>query len=130
MRIQPINDLSLCFSRLSEDPRLIEPMRQLMGDAPVLMEEKLNYKQPLPRRIGGLSKRWEEDRVVIHNDWAYYRSQGYPTSILSSTIAIDECSQRNGPLHVWPGSHREHIEHEPSPLGQQVKASFFDSEDQ
>ncbi|MDE2798118.1 MAG: phytanoyl-CoA dioxygenase family protein, partial [Gemmatimonadota bacterium] len=47
-KIQPINDLSLFLAGVSADERLIGPMRQLMGDEPILMEEKLNYKEPLP----------------------------------------------------------------------------------
>ena len=39
-KIQPINDLSLYLSKVSEDPRLVEPMRTLMNEEPVLMEEK------------------------------------------------------------------------------------------
>ena len=49
-KIQPVNDLSLAFSKAIADERIVAPLRQLMGEEPVLMEEKLNYKQPLPRR--------------------------------------------------------------------------------
>ena len=31
-KIQPINDLSLYLSKVSEDPRLVEPMRTLMNE--------------------------------------------------------------------------------------------------
>src|SRR5581483_10702192 len=52
-KIQPINDLSDYLTEVSNDPRLIGPMRRIMGHEPILMEEKLNYKQPLPQRIEG-----------------------------------------------------------------------------
>lgn len=42
-KVQPVNDLSAIITRLSVDPRLVAPMADLMGDDPVLMEEKLNY---------------------------------------------------------------------------------------
>ena len=53
-KIQPINDLSLYLSGIAADERLISPMRRLMDDEPVLMEEKLNYKEPLPNPLVGL----------------------------------------------------------------------------
>src|ERR1700730_9182133 len=81
-KIQPINDLSLYLTRVSEDERLLGPMRQIMQSEPVLMEEKLNYKQPLTERIEGLEIRKGDDRFPIHNDWAYYSAQDYPQEIL------------------------------------------------
>lgn len=125
-KIQPINDLSLYLSQISADSRLIEPMIQIMGCAPVLMEEKLNCKQPLESVIEGLDIRKGDDRFPIHNDWAYYTAQNYPQDILSSAISIDECTTENGPLHVWPGSHKTHLEHEICSIGLQVKPGLID----
>ena len=110
-KIQPVNDLSLFLSQVSEDPRLLNPMRAIMGCDPLLMEEKLNYKQPLPERVEGVPISEGEDAFVIHNDWAHYRGNGYPQDILSSAISMDACTPDNGPLHVWPGSHHTHIDH-------------------
>src|SRR2546430_15375316 len=45
LKLQPVKDLSLCFERLTNDYRLLDPMRQILGSEPILMEEKLNYKQ-------------------------------------------------------------------------------------
>src|SRR5436309_15656350 len=39
-KVQPINDLSNLLGAVSEDERLVGPLRQLMGHEPVLMEEK------------------------------------------------------------------------------------------
>jgi len=125
-KIQPINDLSDYLAEVSNDPRLIQPMRQIMGHEPVLMEEKLNYKQPLPRRVEGVEIRPTDDRFPVHNDWAYYRAQDYPQDILSSAISMDDSAVESGPLHVWPGSHREHLEHDSVPLGLQVKEGLID----
>jgi ectoine hydroxylase-related dioxygenase (phytanoyl-CoA dioxygenase family) len=44
-----------------------------------------------------------------------YREQGYPQSTLSTALVVDDCTPEHGPLHVWPGSHAEHVEHEPTP---------------
>ncbi len=112
-KIQPINDLSIYLSRISEDPRLIEPMRIIMGDEPELLEEKLNYKQTLPQRIEGLEvSENSDDRFPIHHDWAYYRHEGYPQTVISSAISLDTCAEDSGPMHVWPGSHRQDFGHD------------------
>jgi ectoine hydroxylase-related dioxygenase (phytanoyl-CoA dioxygenase family) len=128
-KIQPINDLSDYMAEISNDPRLIVPMQQIMGHEPILMEEKLNYKQPLPQRIEGIEIRPTDDRFPVHNDWAYYRAQDYPQDILSSAISLDDSTVESGPIHVWPGSHREHLEHEQVPIGLQVEPGLIDFED-
>lgn len=125
-KIQPVNDLSLTFSGLAADERLGGPLSQLMGEPAVLMEEKLNYKQPLPEPVSGVPIRQLDDWFPVHNDWAYYRAQDYPQDILSSAVAIDACTPDNGPIRVWPGSHREHLEHERIENGLQVKPGLVD----
>jgi len=125
-KIQPVNDLSPYLAEVSNDPRLLQPMRQIMGHEPILMEEKLNYKQPLPVRIEGLPIHPNDDRFPVHNDWAYYRSQNYPQDILSSAISLDDCPPESGPIHVWPGTHHQHLEHQPVDIGLQVSPDAVD----
>jgi len=125
-KIQPVNDLSPYLAEISHDPRLLQPLRQIMGHEPILMEEKLNYKQPLPVRIEGLPIHPLDDRFPVHNDWAYYRSQNYPQDILSSAISLDNCPPESGPIHVWPGTHRHHLEHHPVDIGLQVSPDAVD----
>ncbi|MCC2672571.1 MAG: phytanoyl-CoA dioxygenase, partial [Armatimonadetes bacterium] len=127
-KIQPINDLSDYLTEVSHDPRLLQPMRQIMGHEPILMEEKLNYKQPLPERVGGIAVRPLDDRFPVHNDWAYYRVQNYPQDILSSAISLDDCPPESGPIRVWPGSHVRHLEHEAVDIGLQVERGLIDFE--
>ena len=128
-KIQPINDLSLYLSKVSEDPRLIEPMRTLMNEEPVLMEEKLNYKQPMQELAFDfqIQPRYT-DRFPVHNDWAYYQAQNYPQAIISSAITLDDCPAESGPIHIWPGSHKQHLEHESIDIGLQVKKDLLDFE--
>lgn len=106
-KVQPVNDLSPVIAALSSDPRLIDPMRRLMGDEPVLMEEKLNFKQQVP--TDGLDfsfiHRTIGEAFPLHHDWGYYRTQGYPEDTISSAIALDDCAGK-GPIRVIPGSHR------------------------
>tara|TARA_B100000809_G_C15065074_1_gene503882 strand:+ start:213 stop:1061 length:849 start_codon:yes stop_codon:yes gene_type:complete len=125
-KIQPINDMSLLFSRVSADERILGPMREIMGEDPVLMEEKLNYKQPLPEAVDGFELRDMEDSFPIHNDWAYYCAQDYPQTILSSALLLDDCTPANGPLRIWPGSHKKHLEHETVDYGLQVLPHLVD----
>ena len=128
-KIQPINDLSLYLSQISADSRLLDPMRALMNEEPILMEEKLNYKQPLPGLSFGFeTKPRDTDRFPVHNDWAYYRAQNYPQGIISSAITLDDCPAESGPIHIWPGSHKQHLEHESIDIGLQVKKGLLDFE--
>jgi ectoine hydroxylase-related dioxygenase (phytanoyl-CoA dioxygenase family) len=111
---KPVNDLSLVFAEAMADERIEGAIRQLVDDDPALIEEKLNYKQPiLP--VEGLAVREDDDGFPVHNDWTYYREQGYPRSTLSTALLVDDFTVENGPLHVWPGTHTDHIEHEPTP---------------
>ncbi|MDA0991411.1 MAG: phytanoyl-CoA dioxygenase family protein [Verrucomicrobia bacterium] len=130
-KIQPIIDLSAYLADVSYDERLIAPMRQIMNDEPILMEEKLNYKQPLPDQV---DSEWvlfnsAEDGFPIHNDWAYYKRQNYPQNILSSAISMDACTADSGPMRVWPGSHTKHREHDLIPgFGLEVQPGLIDRE--
>lgn len=106
-KVQPVNDMSPVIASVSSDPRIIDPMRELMDDEPVLMEEKLNYKQvvPCPRSsLDFLPVHELKDEFRLHHDWGYYVQQGYPSNTLSSAVALDDCLGR-GPLRVIPGSH-------------------------
>ena len=111
-KIQPINDLDDRLAAIATDERLLGPLRQLMGDEPILMEEKLNPKHTLDTRgldlsvLAGSSFNREIglEGFHLHHDWGYYRQQGYPENTLSSAVAIDTCADR-GPLRVIPGSH-------------------------
>lgn len=126
-KIQPINDLSLYLADVSADERFLGPMRTVMGDEPILMEEKLNYKQPLPEPVSGIEMTGRpSDRFPIHSDWAYYQAQNYPQSIISSAIAIDDCTEDSGPLHIWPGTHREHLPHDRVDIGLEVQPGLID----
>ena len=125
-KIQPINDLSLAFTQAAADERLTGPLRELMDDDPVLMEEKINYKQPLPQKVEGLPIRPMDDNFPVHNDWAYYKAQNYPQTVLSSALILDDCTPDNGPLRIWPGSHKSYLEHESMENGLQVKEGLID----
>ena len=125
-KIQPINDLSLVLSEASNDERFVGPLRQIMGEEPVLMEEKLNLKEPLHNPVPEIDVPQAEDGFPVHSDWAYYKAQNYPQTIISSAISMDECTVDCGPLHIWPGSHKEHLEHYSMENGLQVLPELVD----
>jgi hypothetical protein len=128
-KIQPINDLSLYLAQISNDERFLGPMRTVMGDEPILMEEKLNYKEPLPDPVSGFDVGPRpSDRFPIHSDWAYYQAQNYPKSVLSSAIALDDCTEDSGPLHIWPGTHKEHLPHDKVEIGLEVQPGLIDAD--
>jgi hypothetical protein len=115
-KVQPVNDLSVTMVSLSSDPKLVGPMSELMDDEPVLMEEKLNYKQvvDLSGQEIDLQPKRESDEVLdvawqLHHDLGYYRYNGYPQTTMSSAIALDDCEGR-GPIRVLPGSHLLEVE--------------------
>ncbi|MHB8718501.1 MAG: phytanoyl-CoA dioxygenase family protein [Candidatus Dormibacteria bacterium] len=101
-KIQPVNDLSPELDRLCHDERLLAPLRQLLGAEPIVMEEKLNYKQliDVPLRAGR-----DGDNFEYHHDHAYFRQQGYPEETLTVGIMVDGTMPQNGPMRMIPGSH-------------------------
>jgi ectoine hydroxylase-related dioxygenase (phytanoyl-CoA dioxygenase family) len=112
-KIQPIDDLSRTLHDVAMGDILLDSMRAMMNDEPILMEEKLNYKQPLGKKVDGLKPQSSGDHFPIHQDWAYYAHNGYPQEIVSSAICLDDCTPENGPLRIWPGSHKKALEHAP-----------------
>lgn len=125
-KIQPINDVSLTFSEIARDGRLIEPLRRFMNDDPRLLEEKLNYKQPLPNPVEELDTNRPSEAWPIHSDWAYFRAQDYPQSVVSSAIALDDLSEENGTMRLWPGTNDEFVEHERTDNGLEVPPEHVD----
>jgi ectoine hydroxylase-related dioxygenase (phytanoyl-CoA dioxygenase family) len=108
--VVPMMDLSRPYARIEGELR--EAVGQLLDDEAVLMEEKLNYKQPLPEPVPELEAIRASSSFPVHNDWAYFRAQGYPSSVLSSMVMVDDSTADRGPLHVWPDTHHEHRPHE------------------
>ncbi len=140
VKLQPFLDVSAVFQRVAADTRVTSTLAAIMHDQPVLMPEKckLNYKQRLteggenfalgdpptaqgtPTRGGG-----ELGRFPIHNDYAYYRKQRCPPTALTSCVVLDDCTLDNGPLQMWPGTHKQHLEHDPHELGLQVRPELL-----
>lgn len=107
LKIQPLSDVSDGFAAAAQDRRLLEPMRELLGCEPRLLEEKLNGKERLAADLAGLDLRDWAPEFPWHTDLHYFFLDGYPESTLSSAIALDDCTEENGPLRFIPGSQRK-----------------------
>ena len=127
-KIQPVVDASGTFDRISRDNRIAGPLRAILGCDPVLMEEKLNYKQPLPSPLD-IEAPAVEDSFPFHHDWGYYKQQGYPQETLSVAIFVDECTRLNGPLRVIRGSHARDWPLSNEGAGPTVADGVFDHDD-
>ncbi|RXZ80400.1 phytanoyl-CoA dioxygenase family protein [Paenibacillaceae bacterium] len=91
-KIDPVQDLSAVFRNLVNDPRILDPLRDLYLDEPVLFKDKLIYK--LPGVTG----------YTMHQDAAWW--QGFPLEgLISVMVAVDGASTENGGLELFPGYH-------------------------
>ena len=95
--IEPFHHLDEHMNRLLDDPRLVDPMRDLIGDERVaLFTDKLNLKRPRE----GSSFRWHQDSPY----WAhFFRELDRLPNVL---LTLDDADEHNGCFRVIRGSHR------------------------
>lgn len=92
-RIKMPHKLSPVFDRLLRSDWILAPVRDLIGPSVRLHSSKLNMKS-----AGyGAAVEW-------HQDWAFYPHTN--DDILAVGVMIDDMGEENGPLMVFPGSHR------------------------
>ncbi|HEY9550159.1 MAG TPA: phytanoyl-CoA dioxygenase family protein, partial [Kiloniellaceae bacterium] len=92
-RIKLPHKLSPVFDGLLRSDWILAPVRDLIGPSLRLHTSKLNMKS-----AGyGAAVEW-------HQDWAFYPHTN--DDILAVGVIIDDMSEENGPLMVFPGSHR------------------------
>jgi len=96
--LEPFHHLDARFDRLVDDPRIVVPMRALLGDECVsLFTDKLNLKRPRE----GSPFRWHQDSPY----WAHVH--GEVDRLPNVMLALDDASEANGCLRVVRGSHRK-----------------------
>lgn len=85
------------FLRLVNDPRLLIPARQVLGDVPVYAQQvKVNTKEAFT----GEQWQWHYDFATHHHE------DGVPEPLaLNVHIFLDEVTEFNGPLMFVRGSH-------------------------
>jgi hypothetical protein len=94
--VEPVNDLSPKLDALIDDPRLWEPMRQLVDSAALsLWTAKLNLKHPMI----GSGFGWHQDAPYwIHDSSHVHR-------LPNVMVFFDDATENNGCLRLVPGSH-------------------------
>lgn len=88
----PIVDISPRCAAWCEDPRLLEPIGELLGDRPLPVKDKLIYKLS---GSGG---------YPLHQDFIAWPN--FPRSFTTAVIAVDPATSDNGCVRVYPGAHR------------------------
>lgn len=96
--IEPFAHLSPPLEAWGLDPRLVEPMRQIVGyDDLELFTEKLNLKRAFH---GGVNP--------LHQDYPYWIPVADDaTEVATTIIFLDDATLENGCLWVVPGSHKD-----------------------
>jgi hypothetical protein len=95
--IEPFHHLDPVFDRLVDDPRLVEPMRDLVGSERVsLWTDKLNLKRP--RQGSGFL--WHQDSPY----WAHVSP--HVDQLPNVMVVLDDARIENGCFRVVRGSHR------------------------
>jgi hypothetical protein len=95
--IEPFHHLDPRIDRLIDDPRIVEPMCDLVGSERVaLFTDKLNLKRPRE----GSRFRWHQDSPY----WMHVCS--HLDQLPNVMLALDAASERNGCFRVVRGSHR------------------------
>jgi ectoine hydroxylase len=100
MGVEPFAHFDAELRRWGLDPRLVEPMQDLLAAPAVdLFTEKLNLKRA---RVGG--------PIVLHQDYPYWvENSTNPAEIATAVVFLDDADRRNGCLEVLPGSHRQGV---------------------
>ncbi|WP_193370984.1 phytanoyl-CoA dioxygenase family protein [Pelagibius marinus] len=92
-RIKLPHKLSPAFAELMRSDWILAPVRDLIGPDLRLHTSKLNMKS-----AGyGAAVEW-------HQDWAFYPHTN--DDILAVGVILDDMAEENGPLMVFPGSHK------------------------
>lgn len=96
--IEPFHHLDPRFDRLIDDPRIVAPMRELVGSERVsLFTDKINLKRPRE----GSRFRWHQDSPY----WTH--ACGHVDQLPNVMVTLDDASEENGCFRVVAGSHTE-----------------------
>ena len=94
--IEPFHHLDPLFDALLDDPRIVEPMRGVLGcDRVAVWTDKMNLKRPRE----GSRFRWHQDTPY----WTHVCA--HVDRLPNVMVALDDASERNGCFRVVRGSH-------------------------
>lgn len=88
------------FRQLSQDPRLVQMIEQILGSEVYLHQSRINYK----KGFTGKEFYWHSDFETWHVEDGMPRMRA-----LSCSITLEENFHYNGPLLLVPGSHQSFI---------------------
>ena len=92
-KIDPFVSISPLFSALARDRRIMDRLASLYdGYEAVLFKDKLIFKPPDSHGNG------------LHQDYNWW--QGFPHSLLTVSVALDESTKENGCTELWTGHHQ------------------------
>lgn len=95
--IEPFHGLHPVFDRLVDDPRIVEPMRELVGaDQIAVFSDKMNLKRP--REGSGFD--WHQDSPY----WAHFCE--HLDQLPNVMLTLDDADLENGCFRVVRGSHK------------------------
>lgn len=94
--IEPFHHLDSHFDALIDDARIVEPMKELVGDDSVaLFTDKINLKRPRE----GSAFRWHQDSPY----WTHFCD--HVDRLPNVMLTLDDASVENGCFRVIRGSH-------------------------
>lgn len=97
-RLDPVIDLSPPLRDLTEHAPLLQAVESVFGEPALLFKDKAIIKPPGTFGYG------------VHQDYTYWQQMPVPPQyMLSALVAIDEASEKNGALQIYPGLHHEHL---------------------
>ena len=88
------------IARLARDPRLLQPVKQLLGSDVCVMQSRINRKPAFK----GRSFAWYSDFETWHVEDGMRHMRA-----VTAWIMLTDNHQYNGPLYVIPGSHQHFI---------------------
>ncbi len=88
-RFDPVIDISPTFKALTEDERVLAPLRDIYRKDLVLFKDRLIYKMVGMRGY------------PIHQDYSWW--QLFPPELVNVMIAIDGADAENGAVELFPG---------------------------
>lgn len=83
------------YRRLARDPRVLDPVRQVIGNDVYIWHSKINVKASFEGTV------W-----LWHQDFGYWINDGVEARFVSAMVFLDQATLNNGCLLVAAGSHR------------------------
>lgn len=83
------------YRQLARDPRVLDPVKQVIGNDVYMWHSKINVKASFEGTV------W-----LWHQDFGYWINDGVAARFVSAMVFLDQATLNNGCLLVAAGSHR------------------------